>query len=58
MKLILASLLCLCAFVAALPLPQDEDMPPMPVRTFYLGCQRFNQLDNELHVFTMNFIVV
>ena len=31
MKLVLASLLGLCGIVAALPLPQDEDLPPMPV---------------------------
>ena len=30
-KMLLASLLGLCGIVAALPFPQDEDLPPMPV---------------------------
>ena len=42
MKLVLASLLCLCGIVAAVPIPQDEDLPPMPV------VKDFNKLDNEL----------
>ena len=42
MKLVLASLLCLCSIVAAVPIPQDEDLPPMPV------VKDFNMLDNEL----------
>ena len=29
--MLLASLLGLCGIVAALPFPQDEDLPPMPV---------------------------
>merc|ERR1712045_439487 len=29
-KMLLASLLGLCGIVAALPFPQDEDLPPMP----------------------------
>ena len=42
MKLVFASLLCLCGIVAAVPIPQDEDLPPMPV------VNDFNMLDNEL----------
>ena len=42
MKLVFASLLCLCGIVAAVPIPQDEDLPPMPV------VKDFNMLDNEL----------
>ena len=42
MKLVLASLLCLCGIIAAIPIPQDEDLPPMPV------INDFNKLDNEL----------
>jgi len=30
MKLVLTPLICLCGIVAAIPLPQDEDLPPMP----------------------------
>ena len=43
MKLVLASLLGLCGIVAALPLPQDEDLPPMPVLK-----DVFNLFHNEL----------
>ena len=42
MKLVLASLLCLCSIIAGVPIPQDEDLPPMPV------VKDFNKLDNEL----------
>merc|ERR1712055_872803 len=47
MKLLLASLLGLCGIVAALPLPQDEDLPPMPYQFTNRVSEDNAELDEE-----------